>query len=454
MKGAAKTVNIWAVASSPKPLDIATAGAVSLAGHACFAFAFVGLIQLARFFHHDEPATEPKVVVAPPTEMQEIELYEISEHSALLAHEEPVTPRSEVSLGGSRTPRADQQRAGRGGDDRAPEPALNFADQDDGITRDMSPLSALLASQLPRVAAGAIRRSYENIRSSREPTELTFVAMGKRAHARERRKEANVDPVTGVLLADKRSEVGATLGGAEQAPGQGLPVLRSGSDQIGSMRRSLGVGVTGGGPVGAESAALRNAHARPAVSEGSPSVPSIEEGRPGDTVDSEQAVASRMQSIIHASTLGGSAGKGSGGEGGGGTPGAGGEKGRGQIATKLGTGGSGPGEVERIGYIRSMQSKVHPLWANAFPRQAILEGLGGTAIVSLTVDASGGVTNVRVTRKSGVPEFDENVRKAVLRGAPYGPLPPQLRPSLSLSLTFTAVNPAVRPRDPKNGPVD
>ena len=39
-------------------------------------------------------------------------------------------------------------------------------------------------------------------------------------------------------------------------------------------------------------------------------------------------------------------------------------------------------------------------------------------------------------------------------GAPYGPLPPQLRPTLSLSLTFSAVNPAVRPRDPKNGPVD
>ena len=426
---------------------------MSLAGHACIAFAFVGLIQLARFFGRDEPPPEPVPQVALPTDLIEIELPELSEHSALLGHEEPVTPRSETPLGGGLTARADQQRPGRGGDDRSPEPALNFADQDDGITRDQSPMSALVSSQLPRIAAGRLRQSYENIRSSRDPMELTFVAMGKRENARERRKEAPVDPASGLIAAHKRSELGAAPG-ADQPPGQGLPVLKSGSDQVGSIRRSLGVGVTGGGPIGAESAALRNAHARPAVSEGSPSVPAISEGRPSDTIDTEQAVASRMQSIIHASTLGGSAGKGSGGEGGGGSPGAGGAKGPGQTATKLGNGGAGPGEVERIGYIRAVQSKVHPLWANAFPRQAILDGLGGTAIVSFVVDASGGVSNVRVTRKSGVPEFDENVRKAVLRGAPYGPLPPQLKPTLSLSLTFTAVNPAVRPRDPKNGPLD
>jgi len=438
-----------------RPLDLGTAGAVSLAGHACFAFAIVALIQLARLFDHAEPAAKPpRTQIESPADLIEVELPEIYEHSPLLAHEEAVTAAMTVPLGGDRTARADQQRSGRGGDGKVSEQALNFADQDDGLTRDQSPMSALTASQLPRIAAGALRRSFENIRSSRDPMELTFVAMGVRGVARERRKEAPIDPAAGLLSSQQRSELGAALGAAERAPGQGLAVLQSGSDRVGSMRRSLGVGVTGGGPMGAESAALRNARARPSVTQGAPSIPSVEEGRPSDTVESEQAVASRMQSIIHASTLGGAPGKGRGGEGGGGNPGAGGDKGAGQQAKKLGAGGSGPGDVERLGYIRGVQSKVHPLWANAFPRQAILEGRGGTAIVSFTIDANGGVSGVSISRKSGVPEFDENVRKAVLRGAPYGPLPPGLRPKLSLSLTFTAVNPAVRPKDPSNGPVD
>ena len=96
-------------------------------------------------------------------------------------------------------------------------------------------------------------------------------------------------------------------------------------------------------------------------------------------------------------------------------------------------------------------SKVHPLWANAFPKWAIAEGLQGTAIVTFTIEADGSVSSATVSRPSGVAEFDANVRAAVLRAAPFGPLPASLGPRFRWSMPFVAKNEAVRPKDPSEG---
>ncbi|HVY45652.1 MAG TPA: energy transducer TonB, partial [Minicystis sp.] len=98
----------------------------------------------------------------------------------------------------------------------------------------------------------------------------------------------------------------------------------------------------------------------------------------------------------------------------------------------------------RLLYMRQVMSKIGPLWS--FPKSAALEGLQGTVIVSFSIQADGSVASARVQRPSGVPEFDENCRRAVLRGAPYPPLPAELGPVLHWSMPFEARNPAVRPR--------
>ncbi|MGO6686123.1 TonB family protein [Rhizobium leguminosarum] len=50
-------------------------------------------------------------------------------------------------------------------------------------------------------------------------------------------------------------------------------------------------------------------------------------------------------------------------------------------------------------------------------------GVEGTVVVSFSVNGSGGLTSVRVTRGSGVPEIDQLAVEAVRRAAPFGPTP-------------------------------
>jgi TonB family protein len=186
------------------------------------------------------------------------------------------------------------------------------------------------------------------------------------------------------------------------------------------------------------------------VARASPSIPADQSGRARDTVDSEQEVAATVQSLVHASTAGGLLGGGPGGEDGRGPSGSGGPSGPGSRAAPFGGGEgafSGLSEIDpRISaYRRSVRARIDPLWENAFPKSAALEGKQGRAIVSFVIHSDGNVENVRVVRASGVPEFDENVRLAVVRAAPFGPFPPSIPgSSMRWSITFDMNNPVVR----------
>jgi TonB family protein len=104
-----------------------------------------------------------------------------------------------------------------------------------------------------------------------------------------------------------------------------------------------------------------------------------------------------------------------------------------------------PRDKRRTEYIRRARSRIDRLWA--FPKWAALEGMQGTVIVTFVINADGSVANATVTRPSGIADFDESCRQAVVRGGPYGPLPPELGSSYRWSLPFEARNPAVRPKD-------
>lgn len=457
----------------PPRVDSARVGAawaLSMAVHAVAALGAVGVVTWLS--ESDPPAPRPHVVQhddepfvleLPPFE----EPAQRDDDVHVRAPEDaPDPPRT----GGPVDPRPDTGRRGRGGEATSRLAAVNLADRDDQVHLERSILSRLDRDQLARLQSGKERRSWEDWRASREPTELTFLAMGSMTpRDPERVRDARVDPGQGSRRSSPRTAQGGEIVGdagrlADDADGDAVSDdrgqadgLRRGADHEGEEIASHGIGWVSKQRPAAESEAGRAAHARPMVDRADPSVPAPRQDLPSDTVDSEQEVASMLQSIVHASTAGGPKGTGKGGAADGGRwTGSGGTRGSGSVSTALGSGGPGPsiasaGDPARETYLRRVMSKVHPLWAHAFPKWAIAEGKQGTAIVSFTIEADGSVSSARVTTPSGVPEFDANVRAAVLRGAPYGPLPTSLGPRLRWAMPFVAKNEAVRPKDPGEG---
>ena len=428
---------------------------MSVAAHATIALALVALVKLAS--NTDVPAApRPTTLEEGDDESIVIELPHVQASSPLLADQhEAISPPEPPRPSGGSDPRPDTGARGRGGESHVTERALNLADRDDGLSRDRSVLSRLDRSQLARIRAGGERRSREDWRASRDPMEVSFFVMGTTGIQQERRPASDSDPGAGARFAAPRDSLGAAERGAPFEPdGFGLMAQPLGGDHVGGPTQSAGLGVRSGARFAPESERAKLADGRPDVDRSTPSVFANDQGKASDTTDSEQEVAARTQSIVHSSTAGGKAGAGKGGQDGPGAPGSGGERGLGSVSSPLGSGGSGapdPNESARIGYVRAVQSKIQPLWANAFPRKAIMEGLQGTATVRFVIDVNGNVTGAVVSRSSGNPEFDENVRQAVLKGAPYGRLPQALLPRLNMTIPFTAKNPIVRPKDPNEG---
>lgn len=345
--------------------------------------------------------------------------------------------------------RPDTRDPGQGGTREASAQAINLAARADTIAIDKDPQSRLDRSQVQRLKSADDRASLDDRRATLQPMEVTFLASGD-GHAQVRRTLAEADPSRGALEAAPAAVLGATLGAAPLPPGEGEQRRDPGSEKLGTARQSPGVGLLGGREGTAHHAAADAAFARPWITEGRPAVPADRQDRTRDTVDSVQEVASADQALLLASTAGGDKGKGLGGEEGPGRPAAGGGVGVGTKTLVLGQ-GTGPlvdldGNDPRLSdYRRRVMAKIHPLWGDAFPRWAALEGRQGRAIIALTINTDGSVANVSISRPSGVAEFDENVRKAVLKAAPFPPLPPELSArSMRWAIAFDAKNPVVR----------
>jgi TonB family protein len=223
---------------------------------------------------------------------------------------------------------------------------------------------------------------------------------------------------------------GANAGSIDGAPGAGIMRAAAGMDH----RRSA--------PVGS---------ARPDVTRAPVAVPAPTSARPRDDVDSEQEVATTVRSLVLASSAGGAPGEGQGGAGGGGESAAGGARGAGSSARPLGL---GEGDVfdywtsdpRLLPYFRQIHAKIDPLWANAFPKSAVLELKQGTVILEFTIGADGRVTVAwPPLRPSGVDEFDRNCAEAIRRAGPFPPIPAALGVrSLSIRGPFTFDNPIVK----------
>jgi len=322
-----------------------------------------------------------------------------------------------------------------------------LADRNDGLTLSREVTSRIDRDQIQRLATSRDRTSYEDRRSTTHPMDLVFLATGD-GHLAERRPRAALDPNRGALRAEPPAVRGSAVGGPREE-GE-LETHEVGGAMPGGARAAPGVGILGGTPGRDHRTSAAIARGRPRVPEAAPSIPADRVGSPKDTVDSEQEVAATVQSLVHASTAGGVLGGGPGGQEAPGAAGSEGAAGPGARAAPFG-GGSGPftglsdADPRISAYRRSVLAKIYPLWENAFPKSASLEGKQGRAIIALVIYRDGHVDGVRVARPSGVPEFDDNVRLAVLRAAPFGPFPPNIpTSSMNWKITFDMNNPVVR----------
>jgi TonB family protein len=438
--------------SSPRTLAPAKAGwplVVSLGAHVALLSAAGWLAYrslAAREARSMAARTEATVVVA-------LELPSVSDGVLLDDRDEIVQGAAPSAHGGATVARVDTGTPGRGGAATGA-PAVNLAADDDGLVLSPDLLSRLDREQMQRLATARARASREDRRATTNPMELTFLASGKGEHP-ERRPSAEADPSRGSLVAPRASVRGGRVGArADDADpeGAGRP---AGAARPGQVAASPGLGVRDGEPGADHSARARVAFGRPAVTEGPVTIPSTLNGRPHDTIDSEQEVASTVRSLVHASVAGGLAGPGRGGSPG---PeaetGAGGAAGRGSVARAL---GAGDGDVfdwstsdpALVPYFRAIHARVDPLWRDAFPRSAMLELKQGTVILEFTVAADGAVrVSWPPARPSGIDEFDRNCAEALRRASPLPAIPASLRREgrtlLRIRAPFVARNPIIK----------
>jgi TonB family protein len=99
-----------------------------------------------------------------------------------------------------------------------------------------------------------------------------------------------------------------------------------------------------------------------------------------------------------------------------------------------------------VNYFRQLHARIDPLWANAFPKSAMLELKQGTVILMFTVFADGHASvHWPPLRPSGIDEFDRNCADAIRRAAPFPPIPRDLGVgSLTIRAPFVANNPVVK----------
>lgn len=361
-------------------------------------------------------------------------------------------PPSPPPPGARHTPRPDLRRApGRGGDE-ASRSAQNLADQVDGVTLSASALNNLDQSQAHRLRTSRQRQTRDDRRATPNPMDLSFLASGQ-GTLQERRPPAASNPARGSLSATVPRRQGPAKGQSPRRdPGAGPP---SGAPDPGAERTAAAAGVRSGRTGDDVRRSARVALARPAVRRARAAVPTTHRGRPSDTADSTQEVSTAIQSLISASHAGGVEREGPGGEPSSGDPGWGGRAGPGGLSRPNGAGRGAADSTLDPGidsYAAGVTRQVYPYWENAFPDWALSEGIGGVAVIGVTIRGDGSVASVDLVRKSGVSEFDRNVALAVRRAAPFRPLPSALRSTgLRLNIAFDAINPAVGRSGPGPG---
>lgn len=371
-----------------------------------------------------------------------------AEQGGELAPQTRPVPPGQPESGPAHAARPDVGQPGRGGT-RQGEAATNLSSSIDPLTLERDPLSHLRESEVQRLRTARLRRSWDDRRATPHPMELTFVASGK-GRTSLRRPIAASDPSPGNLVPRPAQPVGSTAGvplpagvgppsgaeaGSEPMPRLGIPLPSQREQQRASANIVL---------------------ARPWVPATRAAVPAARRDLPSDTDDSRQRVASRVTSLLQASTLGGATEPGAGGEPARNPAAAGGGLGSGSRSQPSGSGNGsldGATDPELQTFYRSVLSTLNSALRESFPRWAVVAGRGGLVVFDLSLRASGQVESVSVVRPSGIDEYDRNVTVAVRQIRNFRQTPKSLGDGLVLRIAWDSRNPVVGRDGPGPGHV-
>ncbi len=365
---------------------------------------------------------------------------------AAASEEAPPDP---AQLGGVRSPQnLSATQAGERGDGRSSVQGRLLAARADGVNLDPRLANALGVTQEQRIRTARDRASPQDDRRTPNPDDDPWLATGDGVLLL-RTRAAEALPAPGAAVVGPGRSPGAQSSMARppdpHATATGPPTPASAAGGPPAPAAGL-AGMTGrrptvAGPVRTGRPALEQGHA---ATQADPAAQ-----RPRDDRDADLLA----QALLRGATLatvhdGPERAPGVGGVGGGGAPGAGGGAGRGGQARAFGEGDGlvslGTDDGRYVRYFAEVRRRLHPLWAEAFPREEALRLRQGTVILHFVIARDGTVRDVRVARRSGIDRFDDNVLVAV-RGARLPPIPAALaRDQLRVRAPFEYRNPAVR----------
>ena len=95
-----------------------------------------------------------------------------------------------------------------------------------------------------------------------------------------------------------------------------------------------------------------------------------------------------------------------------------------------------------LSYFKEIHRRIQPLWR--FPRELEILFEQGDTLVQFTLLADGRVSEIRLKKSSGFPQFDRNTVAAIRRAAPFTPIPTGLGRRLRIVAPFEFKNPMVR----------
>ena len=411
-----------------------------------------GAWLLARSLTSSPPAPVAKPVPTPLELEADVALPEVSASGPEVTEPSSLPPPLEVTKGGRHAPRPDLDSPGRGGERTAAEQATNLVSSIDPIALERDPETERERSQVSRLRTARFRESREDRRATPTPMELTFLATGA-GHVRARRAFSASDPARGIVSGTEASTPGTKVGGQGATTTGAEPDAAVGGPVAGSDAARFGQGAPDGRDAQEFHAAARVLFARPLVPAARASVPAEFQGRPNDSVDSNQEVAAKVSSLLHASSAGGEVGPGVGGDRGGAAPGAFGTSGLGSRSSPSGSafGKDFADDPGFSGYSRALRGQLSRVLAKAFPDWAIEQGRGGHVIFDMTLNAAGKPTGVRIVRASGVGEYDDNVLRAVRAVSSFGRLPQGFGAPAQFRVSWDALNPVVGREGPGPG---
>lgn len=375
------------------------------------------------------------ITLTKPTEFAARPLPNASISFELVTEQPPSPPRGapRSSLG------LDSQGDQAGGDGLATETTW-LLDDNHPLTLQDSLRNANTESQVQRIDTAHDRASQENRRAALYPNDDLFLATG-RGWVPQRATRAPLEPTAG----DRRQAAASQPLGSAATSADGTRLAAS-SASLGAeslqatargQRATRGHRQQRGAPVKT---------ARPDVDLGPPATLATAVDRVRDNRNADLRAAQLMQAFVQSGSAGVEAGQGEGGQAVGATPGAGAQTRPGSHSQARGQGGDGePGGERYIRWYTEQRARIGR--ALVFPRSRQLAMDQGTTLLRLWVGRDGGLLEPpRVMRSSGFGDLDDAALTAVLRSAPFTPLPDDIAPEsqrIRLTVPIEFWNPTV-----------